>query len=154
MQRYRNTLAPYSSARFCNARPERSRSRRRSRLCSSEYACNGLCALVRLLALVFLLAGAPAQADVDPYRLYLAQRGDIPWNSLSPEEQQALKRYRGQWDEYGGERQQRLREGAQRYLDLPPDKRREVEQQRREYEQLSPAERERLRKEYQRRRNY
>ena len=113
MQRYRNTLASYSSSPFGNARPERLRPRR-GRLCPSEYACRGLCALVRLLALVFLLAGAPAQADVDPYRLYLAQRGDIPWNSLSPEEQQALKRYRGQWDEYGGERQQRLREGAQR----------------------------------------
>ncbi len=108
--------------------------------------------MVGLLAVIFLLAGAPAHADIDPYRLYLAQRGDIPWDALSPEEQQALKRYRGQWNEYSGERQQRLRDGAQRYMDLPPDKRRQVEQQRREYEQLSPKERERLRKEYQRRR--
>jgi hypothetical protein len=151
---YRNRLASYSSSPVGNARPERPKSRPGSRLRPAVYASSSLCALVRLLALVFLLAGTPTQADVDPYRLYLAQRGDIPWNSLSPEEQQALKRYRGQWDEYSGERQQRLREGAQRYMDLPPDKRREVEQQRREYEQLSPEERERLRKEYQRRRNY
>lgn len=154
MHRYRNRLASISSPRFGNARAQRSKARFNNRLCPSDYAWNAFCARVRLLALVFLLAGTPAQADVDPYRLYLAQRGDIPWNSLSPDEQQALKRYRGQWDEYSGERQQRLRDGAQRYLDLPPDKRREVERQRREYEQLSPAERERLRKEYQRRRNY
>ena len=105
-----------------------------------------------LLMLILVLGVNPAQAQVDPYRLYLAQRGDIPWESLSPEEQQALQRYRGQWREYSTERQQRLRQGAQRYMDLPPDKRRQVEQQRREYEQLSPQERERLRKEYQRRR--
>ncbi len=154
MHWYRNRLASYLSSPFGSARPERSKSRSESCLCTAEDARGRFCALAGLLALVFLLAGAPAQAGVDPYRLYLAQRGDIPWNSLSPEEQQALKGYRGQWDEYSGERQQRLREGAQRYLDLPPDKRREVEQQRREYEQLSPAERERLRKEYQRRRNY
>lgn len=108
-------------------------------------------ALCGLLVVTVLLAASPVQAQVDPYRLYLAQRGDIPWESLSPEEQQALKRYRGDWDDYSGDRQQRLRQGAQRYMDLPPDKRRQVEQQRREYEQLSPQERERLRKEYQRR---
>ena len=153
MHWYRNRLASYSSSPFGNARPERPKSRPGSRLRPSVHGCSGRCALLGLLALVFLLAAVPAQADVDPYRLYLAQRGDIPWDSLSQEEQQALKRYRGQWDEYSGERQQRLREGAQRYMDLPPNKRREVEQQRREYEQLSPAERERLRQEYQRRRN-
>ncbi len=109
--------------------------------------------IFQLLALVCMLGGAPAQADVDPYRLYLAQRGDIPWESLSAEEQQALKRYRGQWDDYSSDRQQRLRQGAQRYMELPPDKRQQVEQQRRQYEQLSPQERERLRKEYQRRHN-
>ena len=107
--------------------------------------------LCGLLMVTLLLGVSPVQAQVDPYRLYLAQRGDIPWESLSPEEQQALKRYRGDWDDYSGDRQQRLRQGAQRYMDLPPDKRRQVEQQRREYEQLSPQERERLRKEYQRR---
>ena len=153
MHWYRNRLALYSSSPFGNAPPERPKSRPGSRLRPSVHGCSGRCALLGLLALVFLLAAVPAQADVDPYRLYLAQRGDIPWDSLSQEEQQALKRYRGQWDEYSGERQQRLREGAQRYMDLPPNKRREVEQQRREYEQLSPAERERLRQEYQRRRN-
>ncbi len=150
---YRNSLAVYSSAPCENARPQRAKSPPTGRCYPSAPSCRSIGAILRLLALVLLLSGAPAQAAIDPYRLYLAQRGDIPWDSLSREEQQALKRYQGQWQEYSGERQQRLREGAQRYMDLPPDKRRQVEQQRREYEQLSPQERERLRKEYQRRRS-
>jgi hypothetical protein len=153
MHWYRKRLASYSSSPFRSPWPQRRESRPEGGLSPSSSASSGIGTILRLLALVLMLSGAPAQADIDPYRLYLAERGDIPWESLSPEEQQALKRYRGQWDGYSSERQQRLRQGAQRYMDLPPDKRREVEQQRREYEQLSPQERERLRKEYQRRRN-
>jgi hypothetical protein len=153
MHWYRKRLASYSSSPFRSPWPQRRELRPEGGLSPSSSASSGIGTILRLLALVLMLSGAPAQADIDPYRLYLAERGDIPWESLSPEEQQALKRYRGQWDGYSTERQQRLRQGAQRYMDLPPDKRREVEQQRREYEQLSPQERERLRKEYQRRRN-
>ena len=116
----------------------------------------GRAQLKRLISTLFILAlslsSIPARADLDARRLYLAARGDIPWQSLSPEEQRALQRHRGKWDDYGSERQQGMRRGAQRYLELPPDKRREVEQQRRKYEQLSPQERKRLRKEYQRQR--
>jgi hypothetical protein len=106
-----------------------------------------------LFAIAFSLAlvsAGNADADIDHYRLYLAQRGDIPWQSLSPEEQEALQRYRHQWDNYSGQRQQEMRRGAKRYMDLPPQKRREVEQQRRHYQQLSPEERQRLREEYRR----
>jgi len=103
-----------------------------------------------LFTLALSLSSLPAYADVDAHRLYLAARGDIPWQSLNPEEQRALQRHRGNWDDYDHEHQQDMRRGAQRYLELPPDKRREVEQQRRNYEQLSPQERQRLRKEYQR----
>ena len=105
-----------------------------------------------LFTLALSLSSLPVYADVDAHRLYLAARGDIPWQSLNPEEQRALQRHRGNWDDFDPERQQGMRQGAQRYLDLPPDKRRKVEQQRREYEQLSPQERQRLRKEYQRQR--
>ena len=103
-----------------------------------------------LFTLMLSLSSVPAHADVDARRLYLAARGDIPWQSLSPEEQRALQRHRGDWQDYGSERQQGMRRGAQRYLELPPDKRHKVEQQRRKYEKLSPQERQRLRKEYQR----
>lgn len=102
-----------------------------------------------LFTLALSLSSLPVHADVDAHRLYLAARGDIPWQSLNPEEQRALQRHRGNWDDYSSKRQQDMRQGTQRYLELPPDKRREVEKQRREYEQLSPQERQRLRKEYQ-----
>lgn len=98
------------------------------------------------------LASASAHAELDRYRLYLAARGEIPWQSLSPQEQEALRRYRNQWDGYSGERQEDMRRGAQRYLELPPQKRREVEQQRQQYEQMSPEQRRRLREQYQRER--
>ncbi|MDT8388000.1 MAG: DUF3106 domain-containing protein [Thiogranum sp.] len=108
------------------------------------------------LALVSsLLVTLPDTAQADrarhDNRLYLADRGEVPWQSLSPQEQDALREYRGNWEQYGGDRQERIRKGAQRYLELPPDERRKVEQKRREYQQLSPQERERLREEYHRR---
>lgn len=107
------------------------------------------------IPLALMLAGAlafspAAGADPDPWRLYLAERGEIPWQSLSSEEQNALQKYQGNWSQYSSDRQQRMRHGAQRYLELPPDKRREVEQRRREYENLSSEERKRLREEYRR----
>ena len=105
------------------------------------------------LALILSLTSAAGHAGIDPYRLYLAQRGDIPWQSLSREEQDALRRHQRSWDDYSTDRQQRMREGAQRYLELPPDKRREVEDQRREYQKMSPEERRRLREEYRRKRD-
>lgn len=106
-----------------------------------------------LCAVMAMLSGvAHAADDRYDYRLYLAERGDIPWQSLSPDEQDALRDYRGDWNEYSGDRQQRIRDGTQRYLELPPEKRRKVEQNRRKYQELSPQERERLRKEYQRNR--
>ena len=98
------------------------------------------------------LLGAHAQAELDSARLYLAQRGEIPWQSLSPEEQDALRGHRKQWDSYSGQRQKNMQHGARRYLELPPKKRHEVEVQRRQYEKMTPEERRRLREEYQRER--
>ena len=108
--------------------------------------------LTRILVLLAAaLLSRPGLADIDSYRLYLAERGDIPWQSLSPEERDALKRHRKNWNNYDTDRQQGMRQGAKRYLDLPADRQREVEKKRREYENLSPEERERLREEYRRR---
>ena len=100
-----------------------------------------------------LLTLGPAQAGFDGSHQYLAQAGNIPWQSLSPQEKRALQRFRNQWDTYSGRRQQEMRQGAQRYMELPPQKRREVEQQRHQYQQLTPEERRRLRDEYQRQRH-
>lgn len=121
--------------------------RRGLRACAAGRVAGAL--VLALAALLYCTASA-AQGQLDPYRLYLAERGAIPWNSLSREERQALERHRGEWDDYSTDRQERMRKGAKRYLSLPPDKRREVERQRHEYQQLSPQERERLREEYKR----
>lgn len=99
-----------------------------------------------------LLSGA-AGAAINQDRLYLAAKGQIPWKSLSNEEQDALRDYRGRWNKYDADRQQRIREGAKRYKNLPPEKRDALEKKRREYERLSPQERRRLREEYERRHN-
>ncbi len=107
------------------------------------------------LTLIFifsaLLFSGAASAAINPGRIYLAAQGQIPWQSLSNEEKAALRNYRGHWNEYGPDRQQRIREGAKRYQRLPPEKRHEVEKKRQEYERLSPQERQRLREEYQHR---
>ncbi len=101
--------------------------------------------------LATLLLGSSASASINPDRLFLAANGQIPWQSLSDEEQDALRDYRGRWHDYDSDRQQRMREGARRFHQLPPKKRHEVERKHHEYEQLSPQERRRLRQEYQRR---
>lgn len=106
--------------------------------------------LISLSLILATLYSANGQAGVDNYRLYLAQRGDIPWQSLTPEEQAALQRYRKQWDSYSGERQQEMQRGARRYLELPPQKRQEVERKQRQYQDMTPEQRRRLREEYQR----
>ena len=109
--------------------------------------------LVLRIVLLATLAGGPAVASaLDETRLYLAARGEIPWQSLSPEEQDALHDYRDRWNSFDSAQQQRIRRGAQRYLELPPGKRREIRQEHHHYRQLSPEERRRLREEYQRHR--
>jgi hypothetical protein len=102
------------------------------------------------ITLGILLFSGAANAGIDQDRLYLAAKGQIPWQSLSHEEQEALRDYRGRWNEYEPDRQQRIREGAKRYQRLPPEKRHEVDKKRQEYEKLSPQERQRLREEYRR----
>lgn len=95
------------------------------------------------------LAGTPANAlDAQQYP-YLLAGGDVPWQSLSPDEQKALEEYKLQWNDFDTSRQKRIRDGAQRYLSLPPDQRKELDKQQKRYEQLSPEEQKRLKQQYQ-----
>lgn len=88
--------------------------------------------------------------QLDDRRLQLAAEGAIPWQSLSPEEQNALKEYRGRWNQYNTDKQFRLRDGAQRWQTLSPDEKKRIREKRRQYRNLSPEEQKRLRDEYQR----
>lgn len=64
-----------------------------------------------------------------------AQAGDIPWSSLSAEEQRTLSRARDNWDQLPTGRQQRLLEGARRWQHMNPQQREQARdrwQERRE----------------------
>ncbi|VAW77077.1 hypothetical protein MNBD_GAMMA15-1066 [hydrothermal vent metagenome] len=104
---------------------------------------------VAFLLAVLIFGSTNVTASPDYY--YLAENEQVPWQSLSHEEQKALREYRGRWHNYDSDRQQRMRDGARRFHQLPAEKRHKVEQKHHEYERLSPQERHRLRKEYQRR---
>ncbi len=105
-----------------------------------------------LLATLGGWQSAASAGHSDFQRLLLAAQGGIPWQSLSPEEQQELNDYRDRWQQYDGEKQDKIRKGAQRYLSLPPERRDKIRQQRKHYRQLTPKEQQRLREEYRRNR--
>lgn len=70
------------------------------------------------------------------------------WQNLSPREREVLQPHQRNWDRYPLEQQQRLRHGAQRYLELSPSQREGVREQQQRYRQLTPDEQRRLREEY------
>lgn len=77
-----------------------------------------------------------------------AARDGIPWDALSQDEQNTLRRYQDNWSTIKPGEQKKLRHGAQRYLDLPPEKRQAVKRKHHQYEKMSPEERKRLREKY------
>ncbi|MEE9422267.1 MAG: DUF3106 domain-containing protein [Gammaproteobacteria bacterium] len=110
--------------------------------------------ILKALAGLLLLGCTETSFALQPgsERMLLIAKGDVPWQSLSPEEQRELKGYRGNWKNYDTEKQNRIRDGAKRYMRLPPDRKEIIKQQRKHYRDLSPAEQKRLRDEYQRNR--
>ena len=107
--------------------------------------------LKSLIGLLLLGCAQTSYAlQLDSERMQMIAKGEIPWQSLSPEEQRELKEYRGRWNNYDSEKQNKIRKGTQRYLDLPPERREKIKQQRKHYQELSPEEQQRLREEYRR----
>ena len=53
----------------------------------------------------------------------VARAGDIPWSSLSADEQRTLSKARKGWDQLPTERQQRLLSGARRWQEMNPQQR-------------------------------
>jgi hypothetical protein len=115
-------------------------------------------AAVKRLAFCALLAAGllpTLAAGVQPHRFPGTVPGVMlgagaPWNTLTPGEQEVLRKYRRDWSGYPPEKQDRLRDGAQRYLSLPPEKRDEVRRKQEQYRELPPEERKRLREQYRR----
>lgn len=78
-----------------------------------------------LLGLVLLAPLAPS-----------AYAGDIPWSSLSPDQQRILSRAHDRWDQLPTERQQRLLRGAQRWQAMTPEQREQARERWRERHDL------------------
>src|SRR6185312_9944958 len=105
----------------------RSRSRRhRSRARRERNKMNNnKCAL--LLALL-LAATTPAFAQEaappsPPSANASAPPAQVPWSSLSPDQQKLLSRFGNEWSTLPPERQQALARGSQRWLGMSPDQR-------------------------------
>ena len=79
---------------------------------------------LKALAGLLLLGCTESSFALQPgsERMLLIAKGDVPWQSLSPEEQRELKGYRGNWKNYDTEKQNRIRDGAKRYMHLPPER--------------------------------
>ena len=93
--------------------------------------------LPAVLGCLLLCLAAPALAEKD-----------IPWNSLSPGEQQVLKKYHHNWRDLRGGEQRKLKQGARNYLQLSPGKQEAVKRKRYQYRKMSPTERQHLRNRY------
>ena len=78
----------------------------------------------------------------------------IPWNALSPEEQDILKKHRRNWTGYPENEQYRLRDGARRYMSLSPNERDRLERKQKQYREMTPAERKKLRDKYHRQKKH
>lgn len=107
-----------------------------------------------LAALILPATAAAVQYHTYPLTPLVALGAGIPWNALTPGEQQVLQKHRRDWSGYPPEKQDRLRDDAQRYLNLPPDKRDKVKRKQEQYREMSPAERKRLREQYRQQKQY
>jgi hypothetical protein len=76
--------------------------------------------LIPFIALALLLGHAAAFA------------GDIPWSSLTPEEQRILHKARDNWERMPTERQHRLLQGAHRWREMSPRQREQATERWRE----------------------
>ena len=70
---------------------------------------------------------------------------DVPWSSLSQDQQRLLSRLSGQWEQLPPQRQQALASGSQRWLGMSPDQRTQARQRFGQWQQLPTQRREQLR---------
>ncbi len=105
--------------------------------------------VILAIACAALLPGTAAAGgrQLPAAPLFLLEAG-IPWNALSPGEQQLLEQHRRNWSAYPPARQEKLRKGARKYLELSPRERDAVERKQQQYREMSPAEQRELREQY------
>src|SRR6185295_694169 len=69
----------------------------------------------------------------------------VPWQQLSPEQQQTLQQFKEQWDQLPADRQRQLVEGAERWKSLSPVEREQTKERLQRWQSLEPEDRERMR---------
>lgn len=74
-----------------------------------------------------------------------AHADGVDWESLSPQQQEALAPMRDDWRELPPNRQERLRRGAERWNSLPPEQRNRLQDKMHRYEEMSPDDKDRIR---------
>ncbi|MCC2640159.1 MAG: uncharacterized protein K0S45_572 [Nitrospira sp.] len=79
-----------------------------------------------------------------------ADPAGVPWNRLSPGEQQLLQRFSDRWEQFPPRRQERLRNGARKWGTMTPEERREAKQRFKQWRTLPPEEQQQLRERFRR----
>lgn len=87
------------------------------------------------LALLLMLMQFNQQAYAD----------GVDWESLSPQQQEALAPMRDDWRELPPNRQERLRRGAERWNNLPLEQRNRLQERMHRYDDMRPEEKDRIR---------
>jgi hypothetical protein len=94
------------------------------------------------------LAGALAL----PFTGVVAAEG-IPWDRLTPEQQQLLLQvHQDRWNAMSSQQQERMLRGAERWQKMTPEERRRVQERRAKFKAMSPQERAQLRERFRARR--
>ncbi|MDH4104878.1 MAG: DUF3106 domain-containing protein, partial [Gammaproteobacteria bacterium] len=77
-------------------------------------------ALLALLALGGALIAPAAHASEGKGKNAAAATAGVPWEQLTPAQQQVLEPYRGRWNQLPPERQQMMLRGAERWQQMTP----------------------------------
>lgn len=102
----------------------------------------------------WLLASVLWAATGTAVALAQGDRAGVPWNQLTPGEQQLLQRFSETWDQFPPRKQERLRRGAQQWGTMTSEERQEAKQRFKQWRSLPPEQQQQLRERYQRYRQW
>jgi hypothetical protein len=101
---------------------------------------------VRSLAAVLLLAAA---APVFPQTATTGEAPrNVPWTSLSTDQQKVLSRFEKEWEGLSPQRQQTLSRGSDRWLKMSPEQRKGARTRFQRWQEMSPDDRRVLRQRF------
>ena len=65
-----------------------------------------------------------------------AEQAPIPWDSLSAQQQQVLKKFENRWDDFPAQRQSKLRKGVDHWQQLTPQQKQMAKQKFKHWKKL------------------